>query len=225
MSLSGLFLILFLLIHLTINLFLLCPEGMFGFEVGQMFNAGAHFMGTFPIIKLVEPLLAAGFLIHIVYSLILTAQNRKARGNDRYASGNKTKGIEWTSKNMLPLGIALIAFLVVHIANFYMKIKFGVGGHPEEAVFPYLGTGMVHGEDAYALVNAAFGNPLLVIAYVVGSIALAFHLSHGFWSAFQTIGWNNQIWMNRIKCIGNIIAWVIGCGFSVIAIAQFLLFQ
>jgi len=223
MSISGLFLIMFLLIHLTINSFLLL-DGVFGFEEGQMFNAGAHFMGTFPLIKVIEPILGLGFLIHIVYSLTLTVQNMKARGSVKYASGDKTKDVEWTSKNMLPLGIALIAFLVVHLANFWMKIKFGVGGHPEEATFPYLGTGMVHGEDAYALVNAAFQNIALVLGYVVGSIALAFHLSHGFWSAFQTIGWNNQVWMQRLKVIGNIIAWVIGLGFAVIAIAQYLFF-
>ena len=223
MSLSGLFLIMFLLIHLTINSFLLL-DGVFGFEEGQMFNAGAHFMGTFPLIKIIEPILGLGFLIHIVYSLTLTLQNMKARGGVKYASGDKTKDVEWTSKNMFPLGLALMAFLVVHLANFWMKIKFGVGGHPVEAEFPYLGTGMVHGEDAYALVNVAFQNIALVIAYVVGSIALAFHLSHGFWSAFQTIGWNNQVWMTRIKTIGNVIAWVIGLGFAVIAIAQYLFF-
>ena len=223
MSLSGLFLILFLLIHLTINSFLLL-DGVFGFDEGQMFNAGAHFMGTFPLIKIIEPILGLGFLIHIVYSSILTYQNMKARGSVKYASGDKTKDVEWSSKNMYVLGLALLAFLGVHIANFYMKIKFGVGGHPEEAVFPYLGTGMVHGEDAYALVHAAFQNIWLVLCYVVGSIALAFHLSHGFWSAFQTIGWNNQLWFNRLKVAGTIIAWAIGLGFAVIAIAQHLFF-
>jgi len=221
MSLSGLFLILFLLIHLTINSFLVL-DGVFGFETGQMFNAGAHFMGTFPLIKVIEPILGLGFLIHIVYSLILSVQNKRARGNIRYASGDKTEGVEWTSKNMLPLGIALIAFLIVHLANFWVKIKItGEIGHAE---FPYLGTGMVQGEDAYTLVNTAFQNLPLVIAYVVGSLALAFHLSHGFWSAFQTIGWNNQIWLKRLKVIGNIIAWVIGLGFAFIAIAQYLFF-
>lgn len=224
MSLSGLFLILFLVIHLTINSFLLL-DGVFGFETGQMFNAGAHFMGTFPLIKIIEPLLGLGFLIHIVYSLILTLQNMKARGNVRYSSGDKTKDVEWSSKNMFPLGIALIAFLAVHIANFYLKIKFGIGGHPETTTFPYLGTGMVEGEDAYALVNAAFSNIWIVICYVIGSVALAFHLSHGFWSAFQTIGWNNQIWFNRLKMIGVIVAWAIGLGFAVIAISQYLFFQ
>ena len=223
MSLSGSFLILFLLIHLIINSFLLL-DGVFGFEEGQMFNAGAHFMGTFPLIKVIEPILGLGFLIHIFYSIVLYFQNKKARGGVKYDSGNKTKDVEWSSKNMFVLGLVMFSFLVVHIANFYMKIKFGVGGHPEEAVFPYLGTGMVHGEDAYTLVHTAFQNIALVIAYVVGSVALAFHLSHGFWSAFQTLGWNNQIWFNRLKVVGTVVAWVIGLGFAVIAIGQYLFF-
>jgi succinate dehydrogenase / fumarate reductase cytochrome b subunit len=225
MSLSGLFLILFLLIHLIINSFLLCPAGFLGFEVGEMFNAGAHFMGTFPLIKIIEPILGLGFLIHIIFSLTLTLQNMKAKGSTKYASGKKTKGVEWSSINMLPLGITLLAFLAVHIANFYMKIKFGVGGHPAEATFPYLGTGMVHGEDAYTLVNTAFSNIWLVICYSIGSIALAVHLTHGFWSAFQTIGWNNQIWIKRLKVVSAFIAWVIGLGFTAIAVGQYLFFQ
>lgn len=221
MSLSGLFLITFLLIHLTINSFLLL-DGVFGFEEGQMFNAGAHFMGTFPLIKIVEPILGVGFLIHIIYSLTLTLQNKKARGSVKYASGDKTENVEWSSKNMFILGLAMVAFLVVHLMNFWVRIKItGDVGHAE---FPYLGTGMVHGEDAYTLVNSAFQNIYLVIAYIVGSVALAFHLTHGFWSAFQTIGWNNQIWMKRLKVIGAVIAWMIGLGFSVIALAQYLFF-
>ncbi len=223
MSLSGLFLILFLLIHLTINSFLLL-DGVFGFEEGQMFNAGAHFMGTFPLIKIIEPILGLGFLIHIVYSLMLTFQNWKARGNDKYSSGNKTVGVEWSSKNMLVLGTALGAFLIVHLLNFWVKIKFTGDDLLQHAEFPYIGTGMVTGENAYALVNATFDNILIVICYVIGSVALAFHLSHGFWSAFQTIGWNNQIWMQRLKVIGSVIAWVIGLGFSVIAVGQYLFF-
>lgn len=222
MSLSGLFLILFLLIHLTINSFLVL-DGVFGFEeTGQMFNAGAHFMGTFPLIKVIEPILGLGFLIHIAYSLLLTLQNRKARGNVRYASGDKTKDVTWASKNMLPLGIALLAFLAVHLINFWVKIK--ITGEVGHAQFPYLGTGMVHGEDAYTLVNTAFQNIWLVLCYVLGSIALAFHLSHGFWSAFQTIGWNNQIWFSRLKIVGNTVAWLIGLSFAAIALIQYFLF-
>ena len=123
MSLSGLFLITFLLVHLSINALLLVPDG------GRLFNAGAHFMATNPAIKIMEPILGLGFLVHIIYGVILTIQNRKARGNDRYDSGNNTHSVSWASQNMLVLGITVFAFLVVHLANFWVKMKItGEGG-------------------------------------------------------------------------------------------------
>ena len=223
MSVSGLFLILFLFVHLILNSFLLL-DGVFGFEeVGQMFNAGVHFMKTNPIIKVIEPTLAVGFIVHIIYSLILTFQNMKARGPQIYASGKKTTGVDWASQNMLVLGIVIFSFLVVHLINFYMKMKGMILWEPEEVVFSYMGT-MIKGEDAYTLVHTTFLMLPVVIIYVIGSIALAFHLSHGFWSSFQTIGWNNTTWMPRLKCIGNTVAIILGGGFTVIALAQYLFF-
>lgn len=222
MSITGLFLILFLLVHLTLNSFLLL-DGLFGFETGQLFNAGAHFMATNPLIKIIEPTLAIGFGVHIIYSLLLSFLNMKARGNQKYASGNKTKDVEWASQNMLVLGVAVAAFLVVHLANFWIKMKFTGDPLLTETMFPFFGE-MVHGENAYALVNAAFKVWWIVAIYVIGSVALGFHLAHGFWSAFQTIGWNNNIWMKRLRVISLIVAWVIGAGFSVIAVAQYIFF-
>lgn len=222
MSVSGLFLILFLFVHLFLNSFLLL-DGVFGFERGQMFNAGVHFMGTNPLIKIIEPVLALGFILHIVYSLILTLQNMKARGPQAYASGKKTSGVEFASQNMLVLGIVIASFLAVHIINFYMKMKGFIAWEAAEVEFPFLGN-MAKGEDAYSLVNGTFKILPIVILYVVGSVALAFHLSHGFWSGFQTIGWNNTKWMPRLKCISNIVAIVLGGGFAVIALAQYLFF-
>lgn len=223
MSVSGLFLVLFLFVHLILNSFLLL-DGLFGFEeVGQMFNAGVHFMGTNPLIKIIEPTLALGFLVHIVFSIILTIQNRKARGPQYYASGKKTSGVEWASENMLVLGIAISAFLAVHILNFYMKMKGYIHWEGGEVTFPFFGTEAT-GENAYALVNATFQRLEIVILYVVGSVALAFHLSHGFWSGFQTIGWNNTKWMPRLKCVSNIAAIILGGGFAIIALAQYLFF-
>jgi succinate dehydrogenase / fumarate reductase, cytochrome b subunit len=222
MSITGLFLIQFLLVHLTINMLLLL-DGLFGFEEGQLFNAGAHFMATNPLIKIIEPTLAIGFGVHIIYSLILSFQNMKARGSQMYASGNKTKDVEWASQNMLVLGIAVAAFLVVHLANFWVKMKFTGDPLLTETMFPFFGE-MVHGENSYALVNAAFEVWWIVAIYVIGSVALGFHLAHGFWSAFQTIGWNNTIWMKRLRVISLVIAWIIGGGFSVIAIAQYIFF-
>ena len=222
MSVSGLFLILFLFVHLFLNSFLLL-DGVFGFEKGQMFNAGVHFMGTNPLIKIIEPMLALGFIVHIVYSLILTFQNMKARGPQSYASGKKTSGVEWASQNMLVLGIVIFSFLVVHIINFYMRMKGLIAWEAAEVEFPFLGN-MAKGEDAYTLVNATFKILPVVIIYIVGSVSLAFHLSHGFWSSFQTIGLNNTKWMPRLKAISNILAIVLGGGFSVIALAQYLFF-
>jgi succinate dehydrogenase / fumarate reductase, cytochrome b subunit len=222
MSVSGLFLILFLFVHLILNSFLLLDSCM-GFEIGQLFNAGVHFMGTNPIIKVIEPTLALGFLVHIIYSLILTLQNLKARGPQTYASGKKTTGVDWASQNMLVLGIVIFSFLAVHIFNFYMKMKGYIAWEPDEVEFPFFGS-MVKGEDAYTLVHETFQILPIVILYIIGSVALAFHLSHGFWSSFQTIGWNNTIWMPRLKVIGNVVAIILGGGFSVIALAQFLFF-
>jgi succinate dehydrogenase / fumarate reductase cytochrome b subunit len=180
-------------------------------------------MATNPFIKIMEPMLALGFLVHILYSLILTLQNMKARGPQRYASGTKTSGVEWASQNMLVLGIVIFSFLVVHIFNFYLKMKGFAAWEPAEAEFPFFGS-MARGEDAYSLVNATFKSLPIVIIYIVGSVGLAFHLAHGFWSSFQTIGWNNTTWMPRLKCLSNIVAIAIGGGFSIIALLQYLFF-
>jgi len=246
MSVSGLFLILFLFVHLTLNSFLLL-DSCLGFERGQLFNAGAHFMATNPFIKVIEPMLALGFMVHIIYSLILTFQNMKACGRQRYASGNKTtlqflvrlqlhpsgpqrydsgnktKGVEWSSQNMLVLGIAIFAFLIVHMFDFYMKMRGYTAPKLPEVEFPFFGS-MAKGDDAYSLVNATFKILPIVILYVIGSVALAFHLAHGFWSSFQTFGWNNTKWLPRLKSISTIFAIILGGGFTIIAVAQYLFF-
>ena len=222
MSVSGLFLILFLFVHLLLNSFLLL-DGVMGSQVGQLFNVGAHFMATNPFIKIIEPMLALGFIVHILYSLILSFQNMKARGPQRYASGNKTTGVEWASQNMLVLGIVIFSFLIVHMFDFYMKMRGYIASKPAEIEFNFLGT-MTRVEDAYSLVNATFKNLTIVIIYIIGSVALGFHLAHGFWSSFQTIGWNNTTWMPRLRAVSNVVAIIIGGGFTVIALAQYLFF-
>ena len=218
MGLSGIFLMLFLVIHLLLNSFLLIPDG------GEMFNVGAHFMATNPIIAVIEPVLAIVILVHIIYGVILTIQNRKARGTARYASGNKTTGVTWQSKNMFVLGAVILAFLVLHIANFWVKMK--LTGDPllEASTINIAGVPTVV-ENSYALVNATFSYLLIVIVYVIAGIGLALHLSHGFWSSIHSIGFNNDIWRKRLTVFGNIYAWVVGLGFDSIALFQYLLFQ
>jgi succinate dehydrogenase / fumarate reductase, cytochrome b subunit len=219
MSLSGLFLITFLLVHLLVNTFLLL-DPVFGTQEGEMFNAAVHFMSINPMIKLIEPVLFAGFIVHIVYSFIITLQNMRARGSSKYGSGNKTSDVEWSSKNMLPLGIALLAFLVIHMSDFWVKMK--ITGDPllADTTFSYFGV-LTEGHNAYALVHEAFQKLWIVIAYVIGGIALAFHLSHGFWSSFQSIGLSNKIWIPRLQKASVVIAWLIGIGFCTIAIVQY----
>jgi succinate dehydrogenase / fumarate reductase cytochrome b subunit len=215
MSITGLFLVTFLLIHLSINALLLVDDS------GRLFNAAAHFMATNPMIKIMEPLLGIGFIVHIIWGAVLTLQNQKARGNSRYASGNKTKNVSWASQNMFVLGITIFAFLVVHIGHFWVKMK--ITGDLGHATIDIAGVN-THVEDAYTLVNATFDLLWVVVFYVIGSLGLAIHLTHGFWSALQTVGLSNTIWRKRWSMAGIVFAWVVGIGFSVIAILQHLLY-
>ncbi|MFW6370955.1 MAG: succinate dehydrogenase cytochrome b subunit [Bacteroidota bacterium] len=218
MSISGLFLIMFLVIHLTVNSFLLIPDG------GEFFNAAAHFMATTPAIRIIEPLLAIGFLVHILYGIKLTIENRKALGSARYASGNKTTGVTWASQNMLVLGITVGAFLVLHVAQFWVKMR--LTGDPLLAHTTVDIAGVAtEVENSYALVNYTFSYLWIVIVYVIGAVGLAIHLSHGFWSAFQSIGFSNEIWRKRLTFVGHLFAFIIGFGFSIIPVLQYLFFQ
>jgi succinate dehydrogenase / fumarate reductase cytochrome b subunit len=218
MGLSGIFLMLFLLVHLSINALMLVPDG------GEMYNAGAHFMATNPMIKIVEPLLAVGFLIHILWGIKLTLENRNARGSVRYASGKKTTGVTWASQNMLVLGITIGAFLVLHIAQFWVKMKI-TGDDMLAHTTITIGGVETEVENAYKLVNYTFSYLWVVIVYAIAGIGLAIHLSHGFWSAFQTIGFSNNLWRVRLSVVGSIYAWFVGLGFALIALLQHFFYQ
>jgi len=202
MSLTGLFLISFLFIHLTLNLFLIFDDS------GNLFNEAAHFMATNPIIRIVEPLLALGFIIHIIWSGWITLGNMKARPVS-YESGDEL--LKWwePSKNMFILGGMIFIFLVLHIFNFYVKMKFT--GDP--LLNMATGTG-VEMHNAYALVSDLFKNPLYDVIYMIGGIFVGLHITHGFWSAFQTIGLNNINWMKRLKFLANLIGFVFAIGFA-----------
>ncbi|MHA7110772.1 succinate dehydrogenase cytochrome b subunit [Sunxiuqinia elliptica] len=205
MSVTGLFLMMFIMVHLTINLLLIFDDS------GDLFNQGAHFMATNPAIKIMEPVLALGFLVHIIWSLVVSLQNMKARPIG-YKQLNNSQSSTWASRNMLILGALIFVFLVMHIIQFFWKIK--VTGDP---LLQHVMVGGEEMENTYALVATLFKESLLYsIAYVVGAILLGMHLVHGFWSAFQTIGFANQIWLKRLKVVGAVFAIIIAIGFSVI---------
>ena len=210
MSVSGLFLIVFLLLHMTINLFSVIDtlKGNYGAAEG-LFQAGCDFMAL-PIVTIMVPVLALGFVVHIVYAGILTAGNIQARGGlNRYAGGSKGKAESWASKNMLVLGIVVLGLIAFHLNHFWaeMQLKEFMGEHAEN---PYL------------LLNETFKNLWVVVLYIVWFVALGLHLCHGFWSAFQTIGLSNQIWEKRLYRIGYAFVAIIVLGFSVVAINAYL---
>ena len=212
MSISGLFLVLFLLFHLSMNV-----TAVFS---GEAYNMVCSLLGSNWYAVAATLVLAAGVVIHFVYAIILTLQNRKARGNDRYAINARPKGVEWASQNMFVLGLIVILFMLLHFSQFWYKMMFAeLIGHHEVA----LGSAMVSPQDGAALINYYFqGNAVITVLYLIWYVALWFHLTHGFWSAIQTIGWNNTIWMNRWECISKIVATVI-CGlFAIITIIFFL---
>ena len=212
MSISGLFLVLFLLFHLSMNV-----AAVFS---GEAYNMVCSLLGSNWYAVAATLVLAAGVVIHFVYAIILTLQNRKARGNDRYAINARPKGVEWASQNMFVLGLIVILFMLLHFSQFWYKMMFAeLIGHHEVA----LGSAMVSPQDGAAFINYYFqGNAVITVLYLIWYVALWFHLTHGFWSAIQTIGWNNTIWMNRWECICKIVATVI-CGlFAIITIIFFL---
>lgn len=214
MSITGLFLIVFLVVHLTLNLFLLVGS--------DAFNTASHFMETNQVVQLMQPVLALGFIIHMIYALILTIQNRKARPR-AYNKFVQRHSSTWASRNMFILGALIFIFLVIHIMNFFWKIK--VSGSDLLAEVNVDGE-MMH--NAYALVSGHFTDPdfgiVYSIFYVFGAIFLGLHLHHAFWSALQTIGWSNDVWRKRLEVIGDIYAVIIAAGFSTIPL-YFLIFM
>ena len=209
MSISGLFLIVFLLLHMTINFFSVIDtfKGTYGAADG-LFQAGCDFMAL-PIITIMVPVLAAGFLVHIVYAFILSWGNYKARGTERYAVANKTKAESWAAKNMLVLGVVVLGVVAFHLNHFWADMQLAeFQGH--------------HAENPYVLLNATFSSWIWVVVYIVWFVALGLHLCHGFWSAFQSIGMSNKVWEKRLTYIGYFVVAIIVLGFCATAINAFI---
>lgn len=185
MALSGAFLVLFVTFHCLMNAVAICWPAAYN-SVCEFLGASWYALGA-------SAILALFVLIHIVYAVMLTLQNRKARGNKRYSIAVKPSSVEWSSQNMLVLGIVILAFLVVHLIQFWAKMQLQEIRGADEMLPPAAGT---------LFLQQAFELPWTLIVYGIGFLALWFHLNHGFWSMFQSIGWNNTNWMPRLKKIG-----------------------
>ena len=222
MSITGTCLVLFLLFHASMNLTLIFSEDAYNW-ICRMLGANWYaLIGTAGLALLV--------LLHFVFAIILTVQNRRARGNDRYAIEDRQKGVDWESQNMLVLGIVVAGFLVLHLANLWFKMQFQeVTGLKTGAFDPqngaayvkYLFTGLY---DPAQVVNPElltmpdWAHPLYCCLYLVWLLAIWFHLTHGVWSALHTMGLSSNIWLPRIKVIGNIVATIVVLMFAAVVV-------
>jgi len=207
MSVTGGALILFLTFHMAMNCVALIS--------GDAYNAVCEFLGAnwYALVGTVG--LAFLVVLHFVYAIWLTIQNMKARGSQRYAVTKRPKSVEWASQNMLVLGAIVAIGLCLHLFNFWSKMQL------QEIIH---GTNFIAGQngptDGAFLIQYTFSQWYYVLAYIVWLAALWFHLSHGFWSALQTLGWNGKIWFKRWQVIGNIYVTLVILGF-VAVIAMF----
>lgn len=202
MSVTGMALILFMTFHCCMNLVALFS--------GEAYNMICELLGAnwYAVVATVG--LGALAVCHIVYAFILTAQNRRARGDNRYAVTEKPATVEWASQNMLVLGLIVLLGLGLHLFNFWYNMMFAELTHID---VPF------HPADGFAYIKYTFSNPVYVVLYVIWIAALWFHLSHGFWSAMQTVGVNGKVWFNRWKTIGNIYVTLLMLGFLVVVLA------
>ncbi|WP_158859144.1 succinate dehydrogenase cytochrome b subunit [Lunatibacter salilacus] len=207
MALTGLFLILFLVVHLAGNLQLLAGDG------GEAFNIYAQGMAVNPLIRGVSIINFILILVHIVYAILLTQHNKKARPIE-YAVTNPSANSSWASRNMGILGTVILIFLLVHLRGFWYRLKFG---SPDK-----VNIDGVEYDNAFIIVEEAFKNPFYAGFYVLSMVFLAFHLYHGFGSAFQTIGLNHKKYSPLIKKVGIGFAILVPALFALIPIVLYI---
>ncbi|NEM97360.1 succinate dehydrogenase cytochrome b subunit [Pontibacter burrus] len=204
MSITGLFLCSFLVVHLVGNLTLFYQDG------GEAFNIYSHFMANNPVIRTMEIVLVLGFLFHIYDAIVLTRRNKAARPVG-YNNSRPEENSTWSSRNMGLLGTIILVFLLVHLWNFFVPARFGeLEGVPDK---DYL--------NLYSEVVLAFKNPIYVALYVISMVALAYHLIHGFQSAFQSLGLNHKKYTPFIQKFGYAFSVIICLGFALIPLYFF----
>ena len=201
MGLTGLFLVSFLVVHVSLNATIFMMDG------GQTFNSGADFMAHNPVIRIVEIVLFAGLIIHILQALALTLANKKARPV-AYAKIDGAAHSSWYSRSMGILGSLLLLFLVTHLSHFWIDTKIAVFKHQEH--------------NTYLEMKEVFSHWYVVLIYLVGVIALCYHLLHGFQSAFQSLGLNHKKYTPLIKKVGVWFSIIVCLLFAAMPVCMFL---
>jgi succinate dehydrogenase / fumarate reductase, cytochrome b subunit len=203
MGATGLFLVTFLLVHCFINALIFFNDG------GLTFNIGAHFMGTNWLIRTMELVLFFGLMLHIVQAAVLTRENQKARPV-AYANPGGNVSSSWYSRSMGLLGTLLLMFLIIHLAHFWVPSRFtGISGEDANG-----------NEDLYAVMQETFKHLWVVVVYVLSMVSMAYHLLHGFQSAFQTLGLNHKKYTPLIKKTGVWFSILIPLIFAIMPIAM-----
>ena len=215
MSLTGLFLISFLIVHLVGNF------QLFLADEGKSFNTYAYFMTTNPIIGTISYGLYAGFLLHAIQGLALWYRNKKARGSEKYAVARVSAASKHApgraSTHAALLGSIILVFLGIHMGDFWYSMKFTDG---IEAI-TYADGGGQAVKNLYAKVSQSFAQPWIVIVYLISMVALAFHLMHGFWSAFQTLGLNHRKYTPLIKALGVLFSIAVPIAYAAIPVYMY----
>jgi succinate dehydrogenase / fumarate reductase cytochrome b subunit len=215
MGLTGLFLISFLIVHVSINACIFAdlfnPE-----DNGQMFNKAAHFMGSTVLIRILEVGLMAGIVLHIVQGYMLEMLNRKARAVG-YAKPMGNNGSKWYSRSMGLLGTLLLLFFVLHFSHFWVPARFTHAGL--DIPVNYNGVDM---HDMFGLMKVTFSELWVVIAYLIGCISLFWHLMHGFQSAFRTVGVSNNRYLSILNSVGLGFSLLVSVLFALMPIAVHL---
>ena len=215
MSLTGISLILFLVVHAGLNACIWANDG------GEMFNKAAHFMGSAVVIRILEIGLFAGIFLHIIQGYVLTAQNNNRRPV-KYAVDYGNKGSKWYSRSMGLLGTLLLLFLIMHIYHFWTPSRLGgiASIHSLEPV-TYMDGKEIH--NLYAEMLKVFqGNLLIVILYILGCISLAYHLMHGFQSSFRTLGVHNKRYIVLIKATGLAFSVIVPFVFAMMPVSMYM---
>ena len=202
MSVTGIALILFLTFHGCMNVVALFSA--------EAYNTICEMLGANWYAVAATLGLAALVALHFVYAFILTMQNRKARGASRYAVTDRPAKVEWASQNMFVLGIIVVLGLLLHLYNFWYNMMFA-------ELFPSL-VPPTHATDGAYWIQQTFSCPIYTVIYLVWFAAIWFHLTHGFWSALQTLGWSGKIWFNRWKCIGTAYVTIVMLLFAAVAV-------
>lgn len=210
MGLTGVFLISFLLVHVGLNACIWANDG------GEMFNKGAHFMGSTVLIRIMEIGLFAGIILHIVQGYMLTAQNNSKRAVG-YQVDYGSKGSKWYSRSMGLLGTLILMFLIIHIYHFWTPSRLaGIGNIQGLAPVTYNGIEM---HNLYAEMITVFQSPVVVLIYVLGVISLCYHLMHGFHAAFRTLGVHNKRYAKLLRNTGYWYAIIVCLAFAMMPIS------